>query len=184
MNVKKYFGLFIKITLASFLCLFIYVFFSAVLIAPLAAIPIVWLANLVLSLMLAAIFSFILIMLQYKKNQQGEKIFWDDFPEWKNYSVVDDVKKIVTREKIVFLIISAIIIFALLAVLIDELLHVKALSGLFIIYSPLFSFLSLFDGLPLYLELFFGFVFSCFATNSVYVLVTIMFHRKWYKKYR
>ena len=184
MKKNKLLTLWFKITLASFLCLFIYVYFSAVIIAPIAAIPIVWLANLVLSLVLAAIFSLILIMLQYKKNQQGEKIFWDDFPEGTNYSVADDVKKIVAREKPVLMIISSIIILALLAILIDELLQVNALSGLFLIYSPLFSFFSLFDSLPLFFELTLGFVFSCFATNAVYIAVTVLLHKKWYKKYR
>ena len=56
MKKNKLLTLWFKITLASFLCLFIYVYFSAVIIAPIAAIPIVWLANLVLSLVLAAIF--------------------------------------------------------------------------------------------------------------------------------
>lgn len=184
MMKNNLFTIWLKITLASFLCLFIYVFFSAVLIAPIAAIPIVWLANLVLSLVLAAIFSAILIMLQYKKNLKGEKIFWDDFPEGTRYSVKEDVKKIIAREKHVFIIIISIILSALLAILIDELLHVKLLRNIFLIYSPLYSFFSLFDGLPLFFELTFGFVFSCFATNAVYIAVTLLFHRKWYKKYR
>lgn len=181
---KTLFKIWLKITTASFLCLFVYVFFSAVIIAPIAAIPVVRLANFVLSVVLASIFSMILIMLQYRKNQKGEKIFWDDFPEGTKYSAKEDVKKIVKREKYVFIMISAMIILTLLAIITDELLHVNALSGLFLVYSPLYSFFSLFDGVPLIVELSLGFLFSCLATNSVYVVVTLMFHKKWYKKFR
>ena len=181
---KCLFKTWLKITAASFLCLFIYVFFSAVIIAPIAAIPIVRLANFVLSVVLASIFSTILFMLQYRKNQMGEKIFWDDFPEGTKYSIKEDVKKIIKREKYVFIIIFLMIILTLLAILIDRLLCMNLLSGIFLVYSPLYSFLSLFDGLPLFFELILGFVFSCFATNTVYIAVTVFFHRKWYKKYR
>ncbi len=181
---KEYLWLFLKITLASFLCLFIYVTFATVLIAPIAAIPIVWLANLVLSVVLAAIFSLILIMLQYKKNLKGEKLFWEDFPEGTRYSVKEDIKKIIAREKPVFIIITSIVIAALLAILTDELLNVRLFRSLFLIYTPMYSFFSLFDGLPLPLELLFGFAFSCLATNTVYVAVTLLLHKKWYKKFR
>jgi hypothetical protein len=179
---NKYFQLFLKITLSSFISLFLFVFFSALIIAPIKEIPIVWVANLVIALLLSVIFCVILFLLQYKTNQLGEKLFWSDFPETVDYDVKKDVRHIFAREKGTLIMFCAIIMGSWLLYAVDSLIFGgRTITAPSVIYGPMYLFCTL---LPTWFYRFFGYVFSCLALCVVYIGVQVFFHKKWYKEYR
>ena len=178
--MKSVWKTFLRISIASFLSMLIYLICSFPLVAALNDSNNSGVIKLICAILANVAVSLFMVWALYIKTEEEAKVIREDYQE-QEYGFLEDVKKCLAREKKNLLCILGILTVAFLAFVLDDfLLHKEIFSVVAVLYWPLYPFFMVFSETNAWLAPLIGML----QTPITYLLILLLFRKKWYRKWK
>lgn len=179
--MKKYLTNLKNITISSVAALVAYIVLYMIWGAILAGVEDKTLKFLLVAIMSASAYSFILLYVSKIRRENGDKDILKDYPDGRRFSFASDVKLVLRREKECLLSMCAVILVCAVISLIDNnLFEKRTLSFLTFPFAPMMLFTTAFK--PSWI----GYIVSAFYDCISYTIMVVIYRRKkytyWYPK--
>lgn len=169
-----------RISIASFLSMLVYLICSFPLVAVLNDSNNSSVIKLICAILANVAVSLFMVWALYIKTEEESKVIREDYQE-QEYGFLEDVKKCLAREKKNLLCILGILTVAFLAFVLDDfLLHKEIFSVVAVLYWPLYPFFMVLSETHAWLSPLIGML----QTPITYLVILLLFRKKWYRKWR
>ena len=178
--MKSVWKTFLRISLASFLSMLVYLICSFPLVAALNDSNNSGVIKLICAILANVAASLFMVWALYIKTEEESKVIREDYQE-QEYGFLEDVKKCLAREKKNLLCILGILTVAFLAFVLDDfLLHKEIFSVVAVLYWPLYPFFMVLSETNAWLSPLIGML----QTPITYLVILLLFRKKWYQKWK